>query len=61
MAWAIEAFGLVRVWASTELRHVRSQRVMEKLGMRRESVRTADHVGRDGTEVDEVVYGLDVG
>jgi ribosomal-protein-alanine N-acetyltransferase len=60
MAWAIEAFALVRVWASTELDHVRSQRVLEKLGMRRESVRIADHVGRDGKAVDEVVYGLDV-
>jgi [ribosomal protein S5]-alanine N-acetyltransferase len=61
MAWAIEAFALVRVWASTELGHVRSQRVLEKLGMRRESVRLADHIGRDGKAVDEVVYGLDVG
>jgi ribosomal-protein-alanine N-acetyltransferase len=60
MAWAIEAFGLVRVWASTELGNVRSQRVLEKLGMRRESVRVADHVGRDGKNVDQVVYGLDV-
>jgi ribosomal-protein-alanine N-acetyltransferase len=61
MARAIEAFGLVRVWASTELRHVRSQRVMEKLGMRRGCVRASDHVGRDGTMVDQVVYVLDVG
>jgi RimJ/RimL family protein N-acetyltransferase len=60
MAWAIEAFGLVRVWASTELRHARSQRVLEKLGMRRESVREADHIGRDGRAIDQVVYGLDV-
>ena len=60
MAWAIEAFDLVRVWASTELGHVQSQRVLEKLGMSRESVRVADHIGRDGKAVDEVVYGLDV-
>ncbi len=60
MAWAIEAFDLVRVWASTDLGNVRSQRVMEKLGMRREGVRVADHVGRDGKDVDQVVYGLDV-
>jgi len=58
-AWAIEAFALVRVWASTELGHVRSQRVLEKLGMRRESVRIADHIGRDGKTVDEVVYVVD--
>jgi [ribosomal protein S5]-alanine N-acetyltransferase len=58
MAWAIDAFDLVRVWASTDLRHVRSQRVMEKLGMRRETVRVGDRLGRDGTAVDEVVYVL---
>jgi len=60
MAWAIEAFDLVRVWASTELEHVRSQRVLEKLGMRRESVRVADHIGRNGKPVDEIVYGVEV-
>ena len=49
MAWAIEAFDLVRVWASTELRHVRSQRVMEKLGMRRESVRRRRATARTWT------------
>jgi ribosomal-protein-alanine N-acetyltransferase len=60
MAWAIDEFALVRVWASTDLRHVRSQRVLEKLGMRRETVRVADHLGREGAAVDEVVYTLDV-
>jgi ribosomal-protein-alanine N-acetyltransferase len=59
MTWAVEAFGFVRVWASTDLEHVRSQRVLEKLGMRRESVRVADHIGRYGKAVDEVVYGFD--
>jgi RimJ/RimL family protein N-acetyltransferase len=61
MAWAIREFALVRVWASTELGHIRSQRVLEKLGMRREAVRVGDHLGRDGAPVDEVVYALDVG
>lgn len=61
MAWAIEAFALHRVAASTDSRNVRSQRVLEKLGMQREAVRVADHVGRDGKRVDEVVYGIDVG
>jgi RimJ/RimL family protein N-acetyltransferase len=60
MAWAIEVFGLTRVWASTDERNVRSQRVLEKLGMRREAVRRPDHVGRDGELVDEVVYGFDL-
>lgn len=58
VAWGMEAFGLVRVWASTDVRHVRSQRVLAKLGMHREGIRTRDHVGRDGELVDEVVYGL---
>jgi RimJ/RimL family protein N-acetyltransferase len=49
---------LTRIWGSTDARHVRSQRVLQKLGMVRESVRFADHVGRDGEPVDEVVYGL---
>jgi ribosomal-protein-alanine N-acetyltransferase len=60
VSWGTEAFGLVRIWASTDARHVRSQRVLEKLGMRREGLRARDHVGRDGALVDEVVYGLDL-
>jgi ribosomal-protein-alanine N-acetyltransferase len=60
MAWAVEQFALVRVWASTDVLNVRSQRVLEKLGMRRERVRIGDHVGRDGRAVDEVVYGFDL-
>lgn len=60
MVWAIAAFRLHRVWASTDARHARSQRVLEKLGMQRETIRVADHVGRDGHVVDEVVYGLTV-
>jgi ribosomal-protein-alanine N-acetyltransferase len=58
MAWSIETFGLVRIRASTDARHVQSQRVLEKLGMQREGLRVEDHVGRDGKLIDEVVYGL---
>jgi ribosomal-protein-alanine N-acetyltransferase len=61
MAWAVGAYGLRRVWASTDVRTVPSRRVMEKLGMRCEGVRVADHIGRDGAIVDEVVYGMEVG
>lgn len=61
MVWAVGAYGLVRVWASTDARNVRSRRVLEKLGMRCEGVRFADQPGRDGMMVDEVVYGIDVG
>ena len=60
MAWGIEAFGLARIWASTDVRHVRSQRVLEKLGMKRESLLAGHHVGRNGEWIDEVVYGLDI-
>jgi ribosomal-protein-alanine N-acetyltransferase len=56
--WAIEKFGLIRIWASTDARHVRSRRVMEKLSMRLEAVRVGGHIGRDGEIVDQVVYGL---
>jgi ribosomal-protein-alanine N-acetyltransferase len=55
MAWAVEALGLLRIEASTDVRHLRSQRVMEKLGLRREGLR--DRVGRDGERIEEVVYG----
>jgi ribosomal-protein-alanine N-acetyltransferase len=60
MTWGIEAFGLVRIWASTDISHLKSQRVMEKLGMKRESVQTGHHVGRRGELIDEVVYGLNL-
>jgi ribosomal-protein-alanine N-acetyltransferase len=55
--WATRTFDLGRIWASTDSRNVRSQRVLQKLGMRREALRVQDHVGRDGELVDEVVYG----
>lgn len=38
--WAIAEHQLVEVWASTDVAHVRSQRVMEKLGMRRDEALT---------------------
>jgi RimJ/RimL family protein N-acetyltransferase len=60
IAWGIDTFGLVRIRASTDARHTRSQRVMEKLGMQREALRAGDHVGRNGELIDEVVYGLGV-
>ncbi len=60
MLWGIKASGLTRVWASTDTRHIKSQRVMEKLGMKRESVQVEHHRGRNGELIDEVVYGLDI-
>jgi [ribosomal protein S5]-alanine N-acetyltransferase len=60
ITWATQAFGLIRIWASTDARNVRSQRVLEKLGFQREGVRVADGVGRDGELTDTVMYGLDL-
>jgi RimJ/RimL family protein N-acetyltransferase len=58
IVWAIATFGLHRLWASTDARHTQSRRVLEKLGMHLETIRATDHAGRDGSRVDEVVYGL---
>lgn len=58
MTWAIDRFSLVRIWASTDVRHVRSRRVLEKLWLQREELRVGNHKGRAGELVDEVVYGL---
>lgn len=58
--WGAAAYGVTRICATTDGRNVRSRRVLEKLGMRYDSVRARDHVGRDGEWVDEVVYVLDL-
>ena len=55
--WAIETFDLLRIWASTDARNIRSRRVLEKLGMELEELRVRDHIGRAGEVIDEVVYG----
>jgi RimJ/RimL family protein N-acetyltransferase len=60
ISWAIGTFGLTRIWASTDARHLRSQRVLEKLGMVRDTVRRSLRPGRDGEPVDEVTYRLDL-
>ena len=33
IAWAFAAHDLAEIWASTDVAHLRSRRVMEKLGM----------------------------
>ena len=60
MAWAVQTFGLARIWASTDARHLRSRRVMEKLGMQLETLRRAERLGRDGEVFDSVTYGLNL-
>lgn len=58
LAWGPTVYDLGQFWASTDLRNVASQRVLEKLGFTRETVRAGDHTGRDGILVDEVVFML---
>ena len=58
MAWGFDARNLQRIWASTEARHLRSLRVMEKLGMQRQAVLPAHTLARDGQLVDEVVCAV---
>jgi len=58
--WAIDTFRPTKFWASTDVRNLRSRRVLEKLGMQQESIRIGDHIGRDGESVDEIVYGLSI-
>lgn len=58
IAWGFETLRLERIWASTDARHTRSRRVMEKLGMQHEGTLPGHHLDRTGSRVDEVVYGL---
>jgi ribosomal-protein-alanine N-acetyltransferase len=60
MAWGIREFDLTRIRASTDVRHAKSQRVLEKLGMKRKSLEIGHHIGRNGESVDEVLYGLEL-
>jgi RimJ/RimL family protein N-acetyltransferase len=57
VAWAFEAFGVAKIRASTDARNVRSQRVMEKLGMHHEGRLRSHQLARDG-RTDVVCYGL---
>ena len=58
VAWGFRTFGLAKIWASTDARHQRSRRVLEKLGMQHEGTLRAHHLDRAGLRVDEVMYGL---
>jgi ribosomal-protein-alanine N-acetyltransferase len=60
MAWAIQTFDLVRIWASTDPGNSRSMRVMQKLGMTRDPPETGDRLGREGVPGDGVVYSLSI-
>lgn len=58
MEWVVEAHGLTRIWAATDVRNFRSRRLMEKLGMSQEAIRRQGHLGPEQEPVDEVVYAL---
>ena len=55
--WAFREHELSKVYATANLRNVRSHRVMEKLGMTREGA-MRPHVKVRGERVDEVHYGV---
>ena len=56
--WSFESFDISKIWASTDSRHSRSLRVLEKLGMHRFDTLPNHHVDRQGHSVDEVVYEI---
>lgn len=56
--WGFQTFSLAKIWASTDARHWRSRRVMEKLGMRQEGLLRLHRLDRTGLRVDEVIFGL---
>jgi ribosomal-protein-alanine N-acetyltransferase len=58
IAWGFETFALTKVWASTDAKHTRSRRVLEKLGMRQEGTLRSHSLDRSGARVDVVIYGL---
>jgi ribosomal-protein-alanine N-acetyltransferase len=55
--WAFAAHDVAKIWACTDVRNVRSQRLMERLGMRREGLLRSHELTRDG-RTDKVYYGL---
>ena len=57
VAHGFETLGLVRIYASTDVRNTASWRVMEKLGMQREALMRRHRLIR-GEYVDEVFYAI---
>lgn len=60
LKWAIQVFPLTRIWASTDHRNRQSLRVLEKLGMSREGIKILDCLDRDGNQVEEIVYSINL-
>ena len=55
--WAFRECNLGKVFARTDQRNLRSWRLMERIGMRREGVLLGHRIARDGRQ-NEVIYGL---
>lgn len=55
--WAFD-IGLARLWAGTRTENVASQRVLEKVGFRREGLLRGRLPGPDGTRYDSLIFGL---
>jgi len=55
--WAFD-IGLARLWAGTRPENVAAQRVLEKIGFRREGLLRGRLPGPDGTRTDSVLFGL---
>jgi ribosomal-protein-alanine N-acetyltransferase len=57
VAWGLEAYDLAKIWATTDARNARSQRLMETLGMQLEGRLRSHERARDG-RTDKLCYGL---
>jgi N-acetyltransferase len=58
MAWAFEQAGFGRVQLKTDIRNLRSQGAIERLGARREGVLREYQRRQDGTMRDTVMYSV---
>lgn len=56
--YGFSELGLEKVFAFTDVRNSRSQRVLEKLRFQREGVLRRHEIGRDGKRIEHVYFGL---
>ncbi|MFE0589729.1 GNAT family N-acetyltransferase [Micromonospora echinospora] len=56
--WAFDTVGIARLWAGCRPDNPAPQRVLEKVGFRREGVQRGRLPGPDGTRVDSVIYAF---
>ncbi|SCL35291.1 Protein N-acetyltransferase, RimJ/RimL family [Micromonospora pallida] len=58
VGWAFDTVGVARLWAGCRPENVAPQRVLEKVGFRREGIQRGRLPGPDGTRVDSLLYAL---